>query len=225
MLKARKKFTKKEIKEDKFVKAVMETKAYLDENSKKVLTITAAVFAVVLITMFYFYMHSQDIEKSASLLGEAQLEYQNLNYPKAKSLLNRLLEEYSGTESAGQGTFLLANLYYQENNTQQAKELFEEFINSYSGSNILLASGYAGFAACIERESDFESAAENYLKAQKMAPDFVEAANYLYLAGRNYIKIKNYQKAKEVFEKIEKEYESSTRISDAKAQLILLANK
>lgn len=225
MLKARKKFTKKEIKEDKFVKTVMETKAYLDENYKKVFTITAAVFAVVLITMFYFYMHSQDIEKSASMLGEAQLEYQNLNYSKAKSLLNRLLEEYSGTESAEQGTFLLANLYYQENNTQQAKELFEEFINSYGGSNILLASGYAGFAACIERESDFESAADNYLKAQKTAPDFVEAANYLYLAGRNYIKIENYQKAKEAFEKIEKEYESSTRISDAKAQLILLANK
>lgn len=225
MLKPRKKLTKKEIKEDKFVKTALQTRAFIEDNYKQVSIITGVVFGIIILIMVYSYFQREASEKSSAILGKAQLEYQNMNYSKARQFLNRLLDEYSGTEAADQGLFLLANLFYQENNIEQAKQLYGEFIDSYGGSEILMVSGYAGYAACLEKEERFEEAAEYYIKAAKEAPDFVEAPNYLYLAGKNYLAADLPGEAKSTFQSIVDKYEDSTRFTDAKTQLILLAKK
>jgi tetratricopeptide (TPR) repeat protein len=221
MLKPRKKMTKKEIKEDKFVEVALNARAYVEDNYKRVSIIVIAIFGVIVLIMGYRYVHQMNEEKSSALLGQAQLEYQNLNYPKAKEFINRLIEEYSGTDAADQGQFLLANLYFQEGNIEEAKMNFKEFIDSYGGSNILIASGIAGYAACLEKEGNYSEAAEYYERAQKKSPDFVEAANYLYLAGLNYMADGNNEKASEMFQKIVNDYESSNRKDDAQAKLII----
>jgi len=225
MLQPKKKMTKREIKEDKFVQAALSARIYVEENYKKVLTVTGAIFAVIILLMVWRYVHKMNVENSSALLGKAQLEYQSLNYPKAKEFLFRLLEEYPGSSAAKQGKFLLANLYFQENNMEEAKRNFREFIDSYSGSNILLASGLAGYAACLEKENSHREAAEYYERAQKRAPEFVEAPNYLFLAGLNYKEAGLNDKARAVFEKIVGDYSSSLRKEDARAELIILAQK
>jgi len=225
MLKARKKMTKKEIKEDKFVETALNARAYVEENYKKVTIIVATLFGILILIMGYRYVLSMNEERSSALLGQAQLEYQNLNYPKAKEFINRLIEEYSGTDAADQGQFLLANLFFQEDNIEQAKINFKEFIDSYGGSSILVASGIAGYAACLEKEGNRIEAAEYYERAQKESPDFVEAANYLYLAGLNYLADGNTEKASAMFQKIVDDYESSNRKEDAQAKLIISSKK
>jgi outer membrane protein assembly factor BamD (BamD/ComL family) len=225
MLKPRKKLTKKEIKEDKFVETAMMTRAFLYDNYKTVLSITSAIFGALVLIIAYTYFHGQAEKTSASLLGQAQLEYHNMNYSTAKQHLNRLFDEYTTTDALYQGKFLMANLLFQENKITEAKQYFDDFIDSYNGSEILLSSAYAGYAACLERENKYEDAAENYEKAWKTAPAFVEAANYLYLAGRNYHKSTKLDAAKTAFETIVKQYEKSSRKRDAEAQLILIAGK
>jgi len=49
MLKPKKKITKKELKEDKFVKYTLQAKTYLDENSKQVFYMVAGILGVALI--------------------------------------------------------------------------------------------------------------------------------------------------------------------------------
>lgn len=225
MLKAQKKLTKKEIKEDKFVEATMQARAYVEDNYKQVSIITAAIFIVFLLIMGYNYVHSQTSERSFTLLGEAQLEYQNMNYTKARTLLDRLEAEYSGTDAADQGLLLLGNLNYQQDKYQEAADSYRAFTDSYSGSDILIASGYAGYAASQEKLSNFEEAARFYLKAQNADPDFVESSNYLYLAALNFISIEDYSAARTALDKIVTDYPDSQREQDAKAQLILLAQK
>jgi len=225
MLKPKKKLTKKEIKEDKFVQATMQAKAYVEENYQRVLGIVAGIFAVFLLIMVISYYRGQTEEASNALLGEAQLEFHNLNYTKAKAMLNRLMEEYSGTDAAEQGKFLIANLYYREGKYSEAKEYFSDFLDNYNDSEILVASAIAGYAACLAAEGNYAEAAENYRKAQEKAPDFVEAANYLYLAGLNYQKADQPEQAQEMFQMVVENYKDSSRYNDAKAQLIFLANK
>ena len=225
MLNPRKKMTKKEIKEDKFVEVALSAKAYVEDNYKQVSIIVLSVFGVILLLMVWNYVHHQNAEKSSVLLGQAQLEYQNLNYSKAKEFINQLMDEYPGTDACDQGTFLYANLLYQEKNYAEAKDLYKKFIDSYSGSNILIASGLAGYAACLEKEENYEEAAEYYMRAQKKAKDFIEAPNYLYLAGLNYTAADDYEDARDAFQKIVDDYESSDHQTDAKAKLIILANK
>lgn len=225
MLNARKKMTKKEIKEDKFVEIALSARAYVEENYKQVSLIIASVFGIILILMGWNYHQNIQAEESSALLGQAQLEYQNLNYSKAKEFITRLMDEYSGTEACDQGIFLYANLLYQEKNYFEAKDLFKEFIDSYSGSDILAASGLAGYAACLEQENNNKDAADYYISAQEKAENFIEASNYLYLAGLNYEVAAEYEEARDAFQKIVDDYESSPRQSDAKAKLIMLANK
>jgi len=227
MLKPQKKvkISKKEIKEDKFVEAALNAKAYVEENYQKVTIITAVIFGIVILFMGYRYVHNQNVERSSAILGEAQLEYHNLNYPKAKEFISRLMDEYSGTDAAEQGQFLLANLLFQEKDYEGAKTNFKEFIDTYDGSDILVASGYAGYAACLETEDQFTEAGKYYEMAQKKDPGFVEAANYLYLAALNFERAGDNAKAQKLFEKIVEDYDSSNRKDDAKTQLVLLANK
>lgn len=228
MLKPQKKSTiraKKDIKEDKFVGTVLEAKNYIEENYKQVLGIVVTVFAVILIIMAYSYYQGRENIQASTLFGKAQVEYQNFNYTRAKEMLTELREKFPGTEQGQQGMLFLANLYFQEKNIGEAKNLYAEFIDSYGGSNILLASGYAGYAACLETESNYSEAADFYVKAKKTAPEFVEAANYLYLAGMNYIEAGETDKATDVFETIVEDYKDSDRSFDAESQLILLAQK
>ena len=225
MLKAQKKLTKKEIKEDKFVEATMQARAYVEDNYKQVSIITASVFILFLMIMGYNYVHTQTSERSSTLLGQAQLEYQNMSYTKARVLLDRLEAEYSGTDAADQGLLLLANLNYQQDKYQEAAESYQAFTNSYSGSDILVASGYAGYAACQEKMSNIADAAQFYLKAQKADPGFVESSNYLYLAALNFVSIEDFSAARQALDKIIADYPESQREQDAKAQLILIAQK
>lgn len=224
MLKPRRKLSKKEIKEDKFVQVTMQTKAYIEENYQRVVMITVTVFAVFVLIMAWNYFQSGNEEKSVALLGNAQVEYQNLNYSKAKGFLIRLLDEYSGTDASDQGLFLMANLLYQEGKVQEAKGYYKDFIDSYSGSEILVASGLAGYAACLSSSGDIEEAAEYYERAQRKAPSFVQAPNYLYLAGLNYMKIDDSDRARELFQIIMEEYDESDVKPKAQAKLLEIAN-
>ena len=106
-----------------------------------------------------------------------------------------------------------------------AEQAYAGFIDSYGGSSILLASGYAGYAACQEKKENCAEAAEYYLKARKEAPEFVEASNYLYLAALNYIALDDYESARKNLKIIVEKYEDSTRETDAKAKLILISQK
>lgn len=223
MLKPQKKITKKELKEDKFVETAMNVQAYINDNLKQVTAVVTIVLAVFALIMVYNYVHGQTVSKSATLLGEAQLEYQNLNYTKARNLLNRLIEDYSGTDAAAQGQFLLGNLNYQQEKYDEAAAEYLAFADAYSGSDILVSSAYAGYAACMEKLGKYDQAISYYIKAQGEAPDFVEAANYLYLAALNCLNVNDLQKARELFTQIREDYKDSPRDKDAQAKLILIA--
>ncbi len=221
----KKKITKKELKEDKFVETALKAKTYLEENQKQVTIIVVAILVAVVLVMLYRNYHHNKIVKANALLGMAQVEYQNMHYNKARQFLNRLFEEYDGTDAAIQGYFILANLNFQQEKYKEAELAYKRFIEEYDGSKILLASGYAGYAACLEHRGAHEEAAQYYLKAQKIAPEFTEAANYLYLAGKNFAKAGKLEQARQAFERIVEKYPESKRLNDAKAQLILLAHK
>ena len=110
MLKPKKKITKKELKEDKFVKFTLQAKTYLDENSKQVFYMVSGILVVVLLVIVFVYAHNANVEEARAQLGIAQVEYSNLNYDKVITRLESLIESYSGTNEADQGMFLLANV-------------------------------------------------------------------------------------------------------------------
>lgn len=222
MLKPKKSISKKDLKEDKFVKTTLQVKTYLDENSKQVTTVTGAILAAIALIIIFVYVLDSKKEAAEGVLGMAQIEYANGAYQKAIAHLQRLNSEYGGTDESDQGLFLLANIYYQQQKYDLAKMNFELFLDSYSGSPILESSAVSGLAACIEHEENFEEAARLYEKAAKLAGDFVESENYRYLAGLCYAKAGNTERASEQFTYILENSTVQARKDEAKQQLILL---
>jgi len=225
MLKPKKKITKQELKEDKFVKFTLQAKSYLDENYQKIMRAALGLGAIIIILVFYYY-NSQETNKEAnSQLGIAEIEYTNGNLQKASDRLARLIEEYDGTDAADKGMFLLANIFYQQKRFDEAQVYFDKFVSAYSGSNILLASGYAGLAACEEVNENFAEAANLYEQAADLAPQFPESDNYYYLSALCYKRVGNFDKARSIFELLASEAKTSQRVKDAETQLVLMGKE
>ena len=225
MLKPKKKIRKQDLKEDKFVKFSLQAKSYLDENYQKLSRYVLILAGAVIVFLFFYYNNKQASEDAYSQLGIAQIEFANGNLAKANERLVRLIDDFSGTDAAEQGMFLLANIYFQQKKFDDARLYFEKFIDEYSGSDILLASGYAGLAACEETIKNYKHAAELYEKAANLAPDFPESDRQYYLAALCYKKAGDVDKAKSILSQLAESAKSESQMREAEAQLVLLNGK
>ena len=221
----KKKINKKDLKKDPLLDSLIKGQTFYDENKNSIIYLVIGVLAVVLIVMWGSSIMEETEMEAVSLLGKAQIEYDQFNYSKSRDLLNILKEGYSGTDAAEQGLFLLANLNFNEKRYEEARKLFKEFTGSYSGSELLLASGYAGIAACLETENDFRGAADNYYKAYNKVGSINQAAEYLYLAGINFQNAGDEEQARNMFQKVIDEFPDSQKKYDAQTKMILLAAK
>ena len=224
MLKPKKKMSKQDLKEDKFVKFSLQAKSYLDENYQKLSRYVLGAAGLALIFLFFYYNSQQNAEQANSQLGIAQIEFANGNLTNSQERLVRLIEEYGSTGAAEQGMFLLANIYYQQKKYDDARRYFEQFIDAYSGSNILLSSGYAGLAACEEINKNYTRAAELYEQAGEMTPDFPESDNHYFMAGLCYKKAGDWEKSKKIFADLAKDGKTDMRKQQAETQLVLLGS-
>ena len=225
MLKPKKRIHKQDLREDKFVKFSLQAKSYLDENYQKLSRYVLVATGVAIVVLFFYYNNKQASEEAYSQLGIAQIEFANGNLTNANERLVRLIDDFADTDAAEQGMFLLANIYYQQKKFDDARLYFEKFVDEYSGSDILLASGYAGLAACEETADNFGRAAELYERAANMAPDFPESDHQFYLAALCYKKAGNLEKAKSIFSQLADDAKSESQMKEAEAQLVLLDNK
>lgn len=223
MLKPKKSIKKRDLKEDKFVKISLQTKSYIDENYQ-ILMRGGVIAAFIVIVIFYFYYNAQQAnEEASSQLGIAEIEYANDNLVKASTRLENLITEFDGTDAADQAKFILASIYYQQKKYDQALTYFQEFVDNYSGSNILLASGYAGLAACYDLKKQDADAAEHYETAAELAGDFTESDNYYFLSAMMYKKAGDVDKARSLLQNLVDEGKTTLRKNDAEVQLARLS--
>jgi len=222
MLKPKKKITKKELKQDKFVIFTLQAKKYFDEHQKAILQ--AGIGIIILIILITFYVNSKRsaAEKASSFLGQAQIELQMGNQDRAITLLKELVDRYEGTVPAGQGTFMLARIYWQNGDYTNAKEYFKKYIDDYANDPILTPAAFAGYADYLLIEKKYAEAAQYYEKAAKANPEFPEAASFLYSAAIAYRDAGDVKKAKEIVEKILKDYSDTQYRSRAELLLAML---
>lgn len=226
MLKPQKsKFKKKDLKKDPLLDSVLKAQTFYEDNKNTITYSIVGVIIVVLLIVWIHAMQNEEEEQAVTLLGKAQVEYDSQNFTKARAFLTKLRATLGGTDAELQGTFLLANLDFNDGKYAEAKDLFNEFVDSYSGSEILISSAYAGIAACEEQDKNFVSAAENYKTAYSKAQEFPQAAEYLYLAGLDYLSAGDSSKAKETFQKVLDEYPDSPKKFDVQTELLFASNQ
>lgn len=219
MLRPRKKLARKKVKEDKLVTTYLKLLDYYEMYQKYILGGLAAIIVVILL-IFMVSSNRREAEKKASgALAAARMELSKMNLNAAADSLEKLVNRYDGTNSAGLGCFYLANTYFLQKKMELAQKYFEEYLDNYASDQMLSSSALAGLAACYEEKKDYKKAAELYESSVKKYPAVFNASEKLMNAARCYNLAGNKENAKRIYQTVIDKYPNSGLKNDAEIYL------
>jgi TolA-binding protein len=214
VLEARKKITKKQIKEDKLVTTYYQAISFAQKNQAKLLIGVAVVALVVVAVVLFSKKRASDNETAAGMLAKVIPLYEQGSYKEAvegqqqASIvgLKKIAADYGSSENGNAAKIFLGNAYLMLNNNDEALKAFDD----YSGSNPLFkATAMAGKAGCLEVKKEYEKAADLYRDAAKVSKINPANAEFLLKSGINYLNLGKKDEAKAVFDTIKKDYKNT----------------
>jgi tetratricopeptide (TPR) repeat protein len=211
MLKARKKITKRELKEDTIVTGYFKVVGWYEEYKRYVLWGVAGIALLVLAVVVYSNNRRNADQRASTALGQIISIYDRGDYGLALSGipeqnvmgLQAIVDNYGGSRSGDLARLYAANCYLYLGEADKALKLYEDFGGP---DKAMQAARMAGEAGCYEMKKNYKEAAEALLKAAGKDPKGVNAANHLLRAGIDYKLAGDKEKALELFRKLKQEY-------------------
>jgi tetratricopeptide (TPR) repeat protein len=225
MLTKRKKLSKKEIKEDKLVTFYYKAIAFIEENKNRVAMYAGILAVVILAIVLFMNNKKKNNEIAGTELARIMNVYDGGNYleaieGKAGSKLiglKKLVASYGSTENGEIAKIYIANAYNNLGKLEDANKYYKD----YSGSDkVFKATALAGQASYEAYKKNYEKAADLYKKAAFVSDGDVLNPEYLLHAGVNYIAAGKNSDAKELFDKIKKDYKTSTAFRDVDRYMV-----
>ena len=160
--------------------------AYARENGKK-LGIGTGVLVLLVASVWLWQSSARRKEAFAQQeLMQARASAEAGNMPLAASDLTRLIDRFSGTKAADEGTILLNQVRLVQGQRTVAINALQQFVRSHH-DDYILSSAYALLGGGLEDERKFKDAADAYrLASDNAVLDFLKA-QYLTDAGRSFI--------------------------------------
>ena len=215
MIGKKKKITKKELQEDKLVTTFYQAQEYFETHKQNLLIGIGAIAVLIVAVAWFINKRTEDNLLAAAQISQIVQSYEQGQYQKAIDGepgtqligLKSIVDNYSSTDQGELAKIYLANSYYSLGNYEKALENYSD----YSGnSDLHKSSSLAGIAACYEQMGEFKKAADYYKDAAEAYNLKSQNADFLLNAGINYIKSGENEEAKNVLEKVKKDYQSTT---------------
>jgi tetratricopeptide (TPR) repeat protein len=224
MLKAKKKITKREIKEDWLVTASFRAQTFLDQNRKLISSVGVGVLIVIVAGWAYLNNQRERNENATTYLGNILRSFDESRYDIAINGIPQqnvrglkwIVDEYGSTPSGEQAKLYLADCYMALGRHEEALRLFEDADLADRG---LRATALAGAGACWEALGDYQKSSEYFERAYRVDDEGVLAHEYLYHAAANLARAGREERAKELMNLLKKEYPDSPRVRDAGVML------
>ncbi len=188
---------------------------FLEENSKSLLFIAAAIVALVIIFFWYqnVYLKGRAEEASAKMYKAEQ--YVGVDSLANKALkgdggypgLEQIAEEYNNTKSANLANLYLGGIYLRKGEYKKATEALGKYSETGSPVADPLALGMLGDA--YSELKDYSQAITYYKKAADKASNKFTSPMFLKKLGLVYEVQKDYKSAKDAYTKIKTQYPSS----------------
>jgi tetratricopeptide (TPR) repeat protein len=222
-LKARKKITHKELKQDKLVTKYFEARGWLDKEENKKKVYLGVGILIVLVVAGFLYVNNKkakneeaETKLSAVITLYEQGKYaESINGDPATGVtgLNQIVNDYGSTQSGETAKLYLGNCYFNLKDYDNALKQFE----AYSGDNdIVKASCLSGIGAVYEAKGDLKKAGEYFEKAAKVNKSVVINQENLFYAIRAYTQAGDKESAKRVYSTLREEYPKSKYINESK---------
>lgn len=215
MLTKKKKFSRKEIKEDKLVEFYYKSQSFFSENKNKVFTYSLVLAAVIVAVILYVNYQNSQNEEAGAHLSRAMDFYDMGSYLEAIEGkqgsniigLKKLVAEYGSTENGETAKIYLANSYANLGQTEEAFKYFED----YNGDvDIYKAASLAGQASYYSYKNEFKKAADLYLKASRAAKNNVLNPDYMLQASINFLNAGDKEQAKNLLQTIKNDFKTSS---------------
>ncbi len=215
MLTKRKKLSRKEIKEDGLITFYYKAVGLYGTYKQNFLIGGVAIIVLAAAAFFYVQQKNSNNEKANIELSRVIPVFDAGMYleaiqgnPGSKVMgLKKIVAEYGNSETGEIAKVYLAHAYSYLGKVDDALKNYED----YGGSNDLFkAAAFAGEAACYESKNDNEKAAELYRKASSVSEENALNPQYMLFSGINLLKVKKISEAKEIFERIKKDFPATT---------------
>ena len=203
------KLTKRQIKEDKFTEFMLNSKQQVEENWQYLAIAVIVIILAVVGSVYYFDSVKETSRQAAANLSKGNLEFRSGNSQVAILTFNEIVNNFGGTKSAEQATFMLGKVNLQTRNYPEAIRFFEMYLQKYPKNLLNRASSYTGLGTAMENQGNFEEAAEIFEKGTIELPDSPLQQSLRFGAMRNYLKVDNVEKARPHFEYINENFEGS----------------
>jgi predicted negative regulator of RcsB-dependent stress response len=175
------------------------------------LAIAAALFA-------WNFISEKTAERSASRqLTQGRLALDSKNYPLAASVLSQVVENYSGTHAAQEGSILLAQVRLAQGQTKQAIDILRRA--APEADKYFRAQTYSLLGAAYENALQPKDAAAAYESAADAALYPFLRAQFLSDAGRAWLAAGDTAKATAAYRIIAQKLDSTSAAGEAKVRL------
>ncbi len=197
---------------------LMNLESYFILHQKRVFQIGGIILGLIILTIAYFYLYlgpRQSAAKNQIFMAQQYLAQDSLNQALKGDGNNpgfeTIASDYPGTESANLAEYYLGTIYLKKGMYQKAIDA----LNSYKAKDELTGSLAVGMVGDAYSElNQLDKAIDYYQKAEKINSNNFTTPMFLLKEGLVLESQNQNEKAKEVYEKIKKEYSESTQAHD-----------
>ena len=223
MARTRRRISRREMKEDRFILWLYEISSEIDRHWK---SLTAAVVLVVACVAGWYYwanMQTVDMAEAGKVFAPGQTAMQDSRYEDAIPIFERVVTEYGGTPVALEATIELANACFQTGDIEKARTYYQTYLDEYSRQDAhFWLAARSGLAACDEEEERYEKAANQYLALADEDPESYLAPVFLLDAARCFGAADRKDQARTLYDRVVEHYESTPYARDARIALTAL---
>ena len=181
---SRRRLSKKQLKQDKFVSTTFEMAQFAKEHARKVIVASIALVILLVGSLYYWNYRSHLEIRAANLLMGAQAAYDAGNYQLAITDLEKFEAEFSGTKRADEALFVLANAHFRTASYDSARTVLQRFVSRYSDDSPFSSQAYYLLGCTLENLQAYADAASAYLRAADCARFDYERARFRMAAAR-----------------------------------------
>lgn len=192
--------------------------AWVQRHRRPLITAAAAV-AVGAGGVWFWASAKERRERFArNALESAQIAVQSGNLPLAASDLSRMIEAYGGTQAAGEGVILLAQIRLTEEDATTAAQELRRALDRGIGNQYRAAAHHL-LGVALENMGNATDAAESYLSAARAAWYPYLSAEYLLDAGRAFAAAGDTGRAVQTYQEVLERHGDSPSAGEARVRL------
>ncbi len=223
MARTRRRISRREMKEDRFILWLYELSSDIDKHWKTV--VVAAVVVIASVAGWYYWTNKQtdDLVEAGKVLAPGLTAMQDNRYEDAIPIFERVVDEFGGTSVAPEATIELANAFFQTGDYEKARTHYSAYLDEYGQQDAYFRqAARSGLAACDEEEEKYEDAANGYLGLADEDPDSYLAPGLLLDAARCFHAADQKDRARALYDRVVEDYESTPYARDAQIALTAL---